>query len=219
MEYLYLVLTALVSYFVGNLTFARLIAKANKGDVTKSGSGNPGTLNTWRHFGFWAGVLTFLLDMLKGLIVTLGAYHLFSVLGYNAEVALYVAGFSVILGHCYPVIFKFKGGKGIATSVGVFAVANWQVALIAFAVMLLGMILIKYASIFTMSFVVFMSIWEVCVCNPANWVNYILIGLIAVLILFCHRGNIKRLIQGKENKTELWKMLTGIFKKRDKKEP
>lgn len=216
MKYLYYVLAGAVSYFVGNLTFARLIAKANHGDVTKSGSGNPGTLNTWRGFGFWAGILTFVLDMLKGLIVSLGAYFLFNHFGMNGEVALYIAGFSAILGHTFPIIFKFKGGKGIATSIGVFFVANWKVALIAFIVMLLGMIFVKYASIFTIGFVEFMSIWEVCFCNPANWVNYILIALITFLVLFCHRGNIKRLIQGTENKTELWKMVCGLNKKKNK---
>ncbi len=216
MMYLYYVLAGVISYFVGNLTFARFIAKANHGDITKSGSGNPGTLNTWRRFGFWAGILTFILDMVKGLLVSLGAYFLFNHFGMNGEVALYVAGFSAILGHNFPIIFKFKGGKGIATSVGVFFAANWLVALIAFIVMILGMIFVKYASIFTIGFAVFMSIWEICVCSPANWVNYILIALIAFLVLFCHRGNIKRLIQGKENKTELWKMVCQLGKKKTK---
>ena len=219
MSYLYYSILALICYFVGNVNFARVISKIMKGDVTKSGSGNPGTLNTWRTFGFWPGIFTFVFDMLKGLLCTLVAYFVFKhVNGCNAEIALYVAGFSVVLGHVFPVIYKFKGGKGIATSIGVFLVANWWVSLIAFAVMLLGMLFVKYASIFTLGFVLAMSIVEICLTNPANWINYILISGILVLVFWAHRSNIVKLFTGKENKTELWRMVKGIFKKKDKKD-
>lgn len=218
MIYFYYAILAVVSYFIGNVTWARVIAKLNNGDITKSGSGNPGTLNTWRAFGFWAGTLTFFLDMLKGVIPALVAYLTFGHLGCNPEIAMYIAGFSVVLGHIFPVVYKFKGGKGIATSVGVFIVANWWVCLIVFAVMLLGMLFVKYASIFTIGFVIAMSIVEICLCNPINWVNYILISGILLLVLYAHRANIKRLLTGKENKTELLKMLKGIGKKKENKD-
>lgn len=215
MNSLYYVILGIVSYLIGNFSSARLIAKMKHDDITKYGSGNPGTLNTWRAFGFWAGVLTFVLDMLKGLIPTLVALIGFKyVPGCSAEIAVYVAGFSVVLGHIFPVLFGFKGGKGIATSVGVFLVANWWVALIGFVVMFVGMLFVKYASIFTIGFVVAMSIVEICLCNPANWINYILICGILGLVLYAHRANIKRLIQGKENKTELLAMLKGLKKKK-----
>lgn len=218
MKYLYYILLGVVSYFIGNINFARIVSKVERGDVTKSGSGNPGTLNMWRTFGFWPGVITFILDMIKGIIPTLVAYLTFSYLGCNAEISMYIAGFAVVLGHIFPVIFKFKGGKGIATSIGVFLVANWWVALIVFAVMILGMIFVKYASIFTIGFVVAMSIIEICLTNPINWVNYILISAIMVLVLFAHRSNIKKLFTGKENKTELLKMLKGICGKKKNKQ-
>lgn len=219
MTYLYYSILAVVSYFIGNITFARIIAKFHKDDITKHGSGNPGTLNTWRSYGFWPGVLTFLLDMIKGLLPTLVAYLSFGYIdGCSAEIAVYIAGFSVVLGHIFPIIFGFKGGKGIATSVGVFFVANWWVSLIALVVMILGMLFVKYASIFTIGFVVALSIVEICLCNPANWVNYILISGILLLVVFAHRSNIKKLLTGKENKTELLKMLKGLGKKKEKKE-
>lgn len=218
MKYLYYILLAIASYFIGNFSSARTISKIKHADITKSGSGNPGTLNVWRTFGFWPGVLTFTLDMLKGVIPTLFAYLTFGNLGCNSEIALYVAGFSVVLGHIFPVIYKFKGGKGISTSIGIFLVANWWVALIVFAVMILGMLFIKYASVFTIGFVIAMSVVEICLCNPANWVNYLFISGILALVLYAHRSNIKRLFTGKENKTELLKMLKGLFKKKEKKE-
>lgn len=214
MIYFYYVLLAILSYFVGNINFARVIAKIKHDDITKYGSGNPGTLNTWRAFGFWAGIATFLLDMLKGLIAALIGYFVMPLFGCNAEIALYVAGFAVVLGHIFPIIFKFKGGKGIATSVGVFFVANWWVALIALVVMIVGMLFIKYASIFTIGFVIAMSIVEICVCNPANWINYMFICGILLLVIYAHRANIVRLFEGKENKTELLKMLKGLGKKK-----
>lgn len=218
MIYLYYILLGVCSYFIGNITWARVISKLNHGDITKSGSGNPGTLNTWRAFGFWPGVLTFLLDFIKGVIPTLIAYLTFGYLGCNPEIASYIAGASVVLGHIFPVIFKFKGGKGIATSVGVFLVVNWWVALVAFAVMILGMLFVKYASIFTIGFVLAMSIVEIFVCSPANWVNYIFISSILFLVVWAHRANLKRLIQGKENKTELLAMLKGLGKKKKETE-
>lgn len=215
MRYLYYIILGVVSYLIGNISSARIVAKHNHGDITKHGSGNPGTLNTWRAFGFWAGVITFLLDMLKGVIPTLAALLIFKhVPNCSPEIAVYVAGFSVVLGHIFPVIFKFKGGKGIATSVGVFLIINWWVALIAFVAMVVGMLFVKYASIFTIGFVVAMSIVEICLCNPANWVNYIFICGILALVLFAHRSNIKKLLTGKENKTELMKMLKGLGKKK-----
>ncbi len=218
MQYLCYILLGIISYFVGNINFARIISKILKGDITKSGSGNPGTLNTWRTFGFWPGIFTFVFDMIKGVVPCLVAYLTFGYLGCNVEIALYVAGFSVVLGHIFPVVFKFKGGKGIATAVGVFLVANWWVSLIAFAVMVLLMLFIKYASVLTLSFVLFMSIVEICLNNPALWVNYILIVGILCLVFFAHRSNIKKLLTGKENKTELWAMIKGLFKKKENKD-
>lgn len=219
MNWIYYIIVGVVSYFVGNFSSARFVAKLKHDDITKHGSGNPGTLNTWRAFGFWAGILTFILDMLKGLIPTLVAYLSFKhVAGCSQEIAVYVAGFSVVIGHIFPVLFAFKGGKGIATSIGVFLIANWWVALIVFVVMIVGMLFIKYASIFTIGFVVAMSIVEICLCNPINWVNYILISGILLLVLYAHRANIVRLIKGKENKTELLAMLKGLAHKKETKQ-
>jgi len=217
MIYFYYILLAVISYFIGNINFARVVAKFKSDDITKYGSGNPGTLNTWRAFGFWAGLITFLLDMAKGVVACLLGYFILPLLDGNADIAVYVAGFSVVLGHIFPVVFKFKGGKGIATSVGVFLVANWWVALIAWAVMFVGMLFVKYASIFTIGFVIAMSIVEICVCNPANWINYLFICGILLLVIYAHRANVVRLLEGKENKTELLKMLKGLGKKKEKK--
>ena len=216
MQYLYYSLLILFSYFIGNFSSARLVARLKHDDITTHGSGNPGTLNVWRTFGFWPGIMTFVLDMVKGLIPTLIAFLVFPNLGCDADVSMYIAGFSVVLGHIFPVIYKFRGGKGIATSIGVFLVANWWVSLIAIAVMIIGMLFVKYASIFTIGFVVALSIVELCLTSPVDWVNYFLISGILALVVFAHRSNIVKLLTGKENKTELLKMLKGLKKKKEK---
>ena len=201
-------------YFIGNITWARVVAKTKHDDITKHGSGNPGTLNSWRFYGFWPGVITFVLDMLKGLVSALAGYLIFKYCGLNGEIALYVGGFACVLGHIFPVVFKFKGGKGIATSIGVFFVANWWVTLICFVAMIVSMLFIKYASICTLLEIIVLSVVEICLVNPANWVNYILICGILFLVLFAHRANIKRLFTGKENKTELLAMLKKMSNKK-----
>lgn len=214
MKYLYYIILAVVCYFIGNITWARVIAKTKHDDITKHGSGNPGTLNSWRFYGFWPGVITFVLDMVKGLVSALAGYLIFKYCGLNGEIALYVGGFACVLGHIFPVVFKFKGGKGIATSIGVFFVANWWVTLICFVAMIVSMLFIKYASICTLLEIIVLSIVEICLVNPANWVNYILICGILFLVLFAHRANIKRLFTGKENKTELLAMLKKMSNKK-----
>lgn len=214
MKYLYYIILAVVCYFIGNITWARVVAKTKHDDITKHGSGNPGTLNSWRFYGFWPGVITFVLDMLKGLISALAGYLIFKYCGLNGEIALYVGGFACVLGHIFPVVFKFKGGKGIATSIGVFFVANWWVTLICFVAMIVSMLFIKYASICTLLEIIVLSVVEICLVNPANWVNYILICGILFLVLFAHRANIKRLFTGKENKTELLAMLKKMSNKK-----
>ncbi len=214
MKYLYYIILAVVCYFIGNITWARVVAKTKHDDITKHGSGNPGTLNSWRFYGFWPGVITFVLDMLKGLVSALAGYLIFKYCGLNGEIALCVGGFACVLGHIFPVVFKFKGGKGIATSIGVFFVANWWVTLICFVAMIVSMLFIKYASICTLLEIIVLSVVEICLVNPANWVNYILICGILFLVLFAHRANIKRLFTGKENKTELLAMLKKMSNKK-----
>lgn len=214
MQYLYYTILAVSSYLIGNISSARLVARFKHDDITTHGSGNPGTLNVWRTFGFWPGIITFLLDMVKGLLATLVAVLTFGYIGCEPDVALYVAGFSVVLGHIFPVAFKFKGGKGIATSVGVFLVANWWVALICVVIMIVGMLFVKYASIFTIGFVIAMSALEIIMCDPALWINYLFICGILLLVVYAHRSNVVKLFLGKENKTELLKMLKGLGKKK-----
>lgn len=208
MIYFYYVLLAVFSYFFGNLNFAIIISKHLNKDITKMGSGNPGSMNMVRHFGIKYGFLTLVLDTIKGVIPALVGLLCIG------EIGLYVGGCFVVIGHIFPVFYKFKGGKGIASSLGVFWVANPILATIMFFVMLLAIYLIKYGSIASLGYMLVMTVVELILVKPANWVNYIFISVIFLLVIYAHRTNIKRLFQGTEAKTE-FKRTKDINKSKD----
>ena len=202
LDYLYIALLMLGSYLFANINFAKIISKCKKRDITKEGSGNPGTLNMLRTFGFFWAILNMTLEILKGAIPSLLGYIFYG------DVGLYLCGLSAIIGHIYPVVFKFKGGKGVACACGMFIVANWWVALIVVAVCFTFVTITSMGSIGTLGFVLIMSIIELIFVNPSNWIIYILIGLVVAIIFYAHRKNLYRLFTGKENPTNI----KGAFK-------
>lgn len=206
------VLLILVSYFIGNISWARILSKKNNGDITKSGSGNPGSMNMLRTYGAKLGVMTLILDTIKGVIPALGGMLLFKYTGLDQNVGLYVAGLSAVLGHMFPAIYKFKGGKGVATSMGVFMVANPLWLLIAFVVGFVYVWLFDYGSVASLFIVAFMSAIQGYHYNtqyandkPTLLALNLLIFAIFFSIWFAHRKNIVRLLLGKENKANLQK--------------
>lgn len=124
-----LVIFAICSYLFGSINFALIISKLKHKDIRKMGSGNPGTLNMSRNLGIGFGVLTLFLDMLKGALPTLLAFLFYKNTTFDgtsfviADFALYLCGLCVILGHIFPIYFKFHGGKGIASTIGVVLVS------------------------------------------------------------------------------------------------
>ena len=127
---LWLSVLGLISYLIGSVNWALIISKFKRSDIRKIGSGNPGTLNMSRNFGLKFGLLTFFLDVFKGAIPTLIAFFVFGDEQfadsefYIRDFAIYLCGLCVVLGHIYPIYFKFKGGKGIASTIGVFLIAE-----------------------------------------------------------------------------------------------
>lgn len=220
------------SYFLGNVHFARIISAFKKGDITKEGSGNPGTMNMLRQYGITLGVLTLVFDAIKGLVPTLVAYLLYKDVMIGefclGDLMGYVAGFSAVVGHIYPVIFKFKGGKGVATTIGVFFAMNPLWALGFFALLILYILFFEYGSAGSFIFITGMGIAEgvrfylkyisggILQSNilPVFFLN-LLIFLITIFTWFAHRSNIVRLCAGTEHRTSLMKMLKG-HKKKDK---
>ena len=196
------VLIILCSYFMGNISVSRFIARSKNQDITKLGSGNPGSTNVLRNYGFKFGVLNLCLDILKGVIPCLIVW-----LTTRDIVLLYTSGISVMLGHMFPVVFKFKGGKGIATMLGVFAVANPLATAIVIACAAVCWLLFKYGSLSSFLCVTVLTIVEglhaKVLDNPQRIIVSLLLFSIFLLTWWAHRANIQRLILGKESKVDL----------------
>ena len=150
MTYLIIALTAIVSYLIGSVNFSILLSKMLSGkDIRESGSGNAGATNMLRTYGKKMGVITLLLDVLKGIVVILLSRLVKNIAGTDEiyPVISYIAGVCVILGHNFPLYFGFKGGKGVATSLGVVLMLDWKVGLIVAVVAIAVMAVTRYVSL------------------------------------------------------------------------
>lgn len=228
-----LIILSVCSYFFGNINWAIIISKIKKKDIRKMGSGNPGTLNMSRNMGLSLGLLTFFLDILKGAIPTLVAFFVFLYRGcfentdyYLVDFAVYLCGFFTILGHIYPVFFKFKGGKGIASTIGVFLVCgflhSWSWAVVAIMALVLAGLFIYFTEFGAMGS--FIAITPPAVgesirlfliyaktTDPETLACYIIANMLILLICFftwfAHRYNIERMLSGDEHPTSIKTML------------
>ena len=223
MIYLYLALTIIVGYLIGNINFARIFSSMfAKKDITTVGSKNPGTMNMLRTRGFGEALLTLLMEAVKSGVPALACYFLFKTYfpGYE-DLAYFLSAIGAVVGHCFPVFYKFKGGKGVACTFGMFLFHPncWWVALVMFAICFLLFFFIEYPFIISLTFILTMSIYATCIFALAHVNLYIALIVVLwlnfVLIVFMHRGNIKRLVTGKENKVNFREK---VFKKHSKKQ-
>ncbi|MCL2621632.1 MAG: glycerol-3-phosphate acyltransferase [Firmicutes bacterium] len=194
-----------LAYLFGSINFAILLTG---GKILTKGSGNPGTVNMIRYYGFFMGVLILLLDAIKGALPTLVAMLIWGINTEVGRIAMLSAGLSAIIGHLFPIYYKFKGGKGIATAIGIFCIINPWVSLIAFIAMFVFIIVVEYGFIGTFIFVTTLIVAEGL--NPLNHGNIavcMLLFAMFFLIWFSHRTNIARILIGKENKVTLFKGL------------
>lgn len=222
------------SYLFGSLNNAITLSSLAGKDIRKMGSGNPGTMNVSRTLGLKAALLVLALDILKGVIPTLVATLVFSDELFDLStlpvsvMAKYMAGFFAVLGHIFPCYYRFKGGKGIATTIGVFLVCNTVVALI-FAIVALCFILFtgigsmgSFLATTPPAIFASMSIYrDYLVKEPVVeykiayliFVNAFIMGIVA-LTWIAHRENIKRLLSGDEHPTEWYQMIKDISLKK-----
>ncbi len=214
-EALKYILLIIGSYFIGNLSFARMISKnVMKEDITKKGSGNPGTMNMLRNYGFKAGILTLVLDALKGAVPALVGFFLFGGDGSTASyIGLYVGGLSAVVGHNFPVIYKFKGGKGVACILGIFLVAEPLLVLIAFVIAFIYLCIFDYAAVASFIFITLLTVYEAIKFRGVMPITLLLFALF-FLTFFMHRQNINRMLLGKENKVHLRAHLKKLGKKK-----
>ena len=211
MVYWQLAIVVVVSYFIGNVNFARILSKKQNVDITKQSSGNPGATNMYRTFGPKLGYLTLLLDAIKGVLAAL--LGLF-VLGHNyfppdadGMIGIYACGLAAMVGHCFPVIYGFKGGKGVSTMIGVFLVSEPIVVVICFALAFVFVLLFKYLSIASLLMATVFVLYQNIVLPEPNLAIALLTFGIWVLTWWAHRSNIERLMLGKENPTNIGKKI------------
>ncbi|MBO5783167.1 MAG: glycerol-3-phosphate acyltransferase [Clostridia bacterium] len=219
----WLVLMAVVCYLIGSINFAFLVSKLKKQDIRKQGSGNPGTMNMFRTFGWKIGLLTFLLDAFKGGIPAVISYFIFRGFCFEgtgilvSDLTRYLCGVSVIIGHIFPCFMHFKGGKGIASTLGLFwlCMGCEQAYFLAIGVVSLILVVVYIAlthwgSMGSLLGVTGFSVWQgtvfylkysACLTNGYVVALYALILLLNILTWVAHKENIKRLLSGEEHHT------------------
>ncbi len=184
------ILVIVVAYFLGNISPSTLIGRAMGVDIKKEGSGNAGTTNALRVLGKKAAVITLIVDIGKGVVAVLLGNALA-----GPEAAMYCA-LAAFIGHIWPVMFKFKGGKGVAVAFGTIVAINWQLGLLCLGVVALVVLLTKMVSAGSVTVAIVFPVLAYFM-EP----DFLYVGIImAALLLYAHRGNIKRLIKGEENK-------------------
>ncbi|MFB5675544.1 glycerol-3-phosphate 1-O-acyltransferase PlsY [Paenibacillus terreus] len=184
-----------LSYLLGSVSFSVLIGRFMKGvDVRQHGSGNAGATNTLRVLGKGPAIMVLLLDVCKGIAAVWLGYWL----GGGSQWTAALAGIAAIAGHNWPLYFHFRGGKGIATAIGVLATLCFFPALIAGIIAILSIVITRYVSLGSLIFVI-LTPWMILVLGyswPLFWSSLI----ICVFAVWRHRSNIRKLIQGKENR-------------------
>lgn len=190
-------LLCIAAYLTGSINFAIIFSGLKGTDITKKGSGNPGTMNVLRSVGKLWGVLTFVCDCAKGVIfAVIGMYWI------GSADWLFILGLITVLGHVFPIYSKFKGGKGVATSIGVFIVAYPVVGAVVLAVLIIMLLFVKYGFIGSVTCITAITIYS-CVVGRDNVAVLVCSLIIWLIVLLRHYSNIKRFIKGEENTLKL----------------
>ena len=201
--YLILIGICIISYLLGSIPFGVLIGKMLKGiDIRTTGSGNIGTSNAFRALGPVGGSLVFIADTLKGSIpVLIIAFLVPKLIPLDMKTVAQIAvGICAILGHTYSVFLKFTGGKGVATSFGVIVAMCWYVALICLGIWGIVVLTTKISSVASMTGAIAFPI-TTYIFFKTNDMPLLIFSIVAcLLIIYLHRSNIKRLLNGEELK-------------------
>ena len=204
------IIMAIIAYLIGSINFSVILSKKFAGfDVREKGSGNAGSTNMLRSVGKKAAALTLVCDVLKGVVAIVIAIIVGNIIqDSNKELLLQIAGIAVVLGHTFPIFFQFKGGKGVATSLGILLMSNWQIGLICLVFALVLMALTRMVSLGSCAAAVLFPVLTLFINDHYTVLTegkqgstYLVYSIImAIIVLFNHRSNIKRILNGTENK-------------------
>ena len=193
------VILIIAAYLIGSVNFSILLSRLISGqDIRKSGSGNAGATNMLRTYGKKMGVITLLLDVFKGIAVIL----ICRLLKVEKEWE-YVSAVFVILGHNFPLYFGFKGGKGVATSLGAVLMLNWKIGLIVAVIAISIMAITRYVSLGSIiggAVFIIAQIISMLVFEEFNVIRFVCVLVMGGLLIIRHHANIKRLLSGTESK-------------------
>ena len=205
------IVCTIIPYLLGSINFAVIISSKNYADdVRTHGSGNAGMTNMLRTYGKKAAALTLCGDALKAVVAALIGYFMMGVYG------AYIAGFFCVLGHVFPIFFKFKGGKGVVTAAASMLMCN-PIVFFILAVLFVGIVAVsRFISLGSIMCallypVVLNGVEKVLVGGSGAYMIFAI--LIAILVTLKHKDNIKRLLEGKENKLEFKKSVDKVTKK------
>ena len=190
------ILIIFISYFLGSLPTGFLFGKFLKNiDLRLIGSGSTGATNVLRNVGKWPALLVFIIDVLKGLIsVKIAQYYT------DQSLLEVLAGISAILGHIWPIWLKGKGGKAVATGLGMFIALSWKVGFASLGLFLIILAKSKIVSLSSISAAIFLPLLMFLNIGTTN-LPYLMISLVvSILVIWKHRTNIKRLLKGEEAK-------------------
>ncbi len=195
------ILVSVIAYFIGSISFSVILSRKFAGfDVRDKGSKNAGATNVLRTVGKKVAALTLLCDVLKGVIAIVIAIIAGKIwTDVDMEILKYLAGFFAILGHTFPIFFEFRGGKGVATALGVLITLNWKIGLICLIFALIIIAFTRMVSVGSILSAVLYPILTVFM-GEASFGAVIISILITLLVIFNHRENLKRIKNGTENK-------------------
>lgn len=200
MEFLAMGLLAIIlSYLIGAVSFSYLMGQLlKKLDIRDHGSGNAGATNTLRVLGVGPAIIVLLLDCAKGILAVWVGYLLTG----GEPLFAAAAGLAAVLGHNWPIFFGFRGGKGVATTIGVLATLVFWPALIAGITAILSIVITRYVSLGSLIFTIGTTILLIFTFGIFNYpfVYVYFIAALTVLSIWRHSANIKRLTQGSESK-------------------
>jgi glycerol-3-phosphate acyltransferase PlsY len=188
-----------VGYLLGCFSTSVIVSKLMGRDIRKEGSGNAGSTNMLRTFGFKLGFATLFGDILKSVAASFFGLLLLG------DAGACVAGIASVLGHDFPVFLGFKGGKGVASSAGVMLVIEPFITLVCFAIGILGIAITRIVSINSMLGGLLLTV-GVLVFNPGSIWHIVTAAVLAVLIIARHHANIGRLLKGTENRLDFTKI-------------
>lgn len=205
------IISGIIAYLLGSISFSIIFTKKIAGfDVRQKGSGNAGSTNVLRTAGKKPAILTLICDILKGVIAIFIAYLIGRIFNFDIQssaMLVQIAGICVVIGHTFPVFFGFKGGKGVATALGVLLVTNWQIGLICLVFALVLMALTRIVALGSIAAAILFPVLCFFITNnylvgdSSTRMSYLVFGIImAVIVIFNHRSNIQRMASGKENR-------------------